>query len=636
MRNIGILLVLIFFSPLSTASADNYIGVSLSGLQQRTMKHDGCEAIAIDRVSGIVVDRSGDIIIFGKKGCEHTITVDDIVVALRGALTSSQPPGVIMVKEYLPGSTGVRLIYSGGVAGTSVAQYMTESLSIFYRLSAGTGRGPDGYWPYPDKEKVKFNLYPRGNECSSMSGEIAFVLQGFGIMLMTNSVKNMARIGNDVKQWMVQAQERHEELEELYPALKKLSNFMRLSILFGKIKDKMDNSRWDFFLQKYRPGRFLHQKRLNLDYSKVVIEGVSSRNDYLKCHTNSDLEGLVKKVLTAKTKAEEDVSFALNFSDEKGFARDDFAILVQRLKEVDLFKKSIFIDIGFKETVPVLKTIYAEQLYTNRTCAAKSFRDLVKSAIHEAGNTNRHWAAFYKEFFSGKRLLGDQKPALVIVSDDITPGWDNLNKINTLMDQFTLYLVPRSNLDFIAASLEFTSAIDEIPRVGEGKMGIIVSYHDESLELHLNSLRDTIGKENVLINPTTDEFLKFLSNRSFETLFIDIEVVDGRIKLKDWVVGRFEILNLNRFDNIKYLAFGYFGTNSRKSWDWEILRIFSMKGVGMISLTRQSLDKKKVKKRILGFTKLLKGKDYNYLRTSSLSQVLSPNEKTIFWKKIPK
>jgi hypothetical protein len=635
MRNIGILLVLIFVSPLTSASANDYIGVSLSGLQQRTMKDVGCEAIAIDRVSGIVVDKTGDIIIFGKKGCEHTITVDDIVVALRGALTPSQPPGVKMVEEYLPGATGVRLIYSGGVAGTSVAQYMTESLSVFYRLSAGTDRGPDGSWPYPDNERIKFDLYPHESGCSSVPGEVAFVLQGPGIMLMTKSVEKMAGIGNDVKQWMVQAHERHEELEELYPALKKLGNFMRLSTLFGKIKDKVDSSRWNFFLQKHRPGRYLHQERLDLDYSEVVIEGVSSRNNYLKCRVNTGLEELVKKVLSARAEADEDVGFAIDFSGERYCALDNFTTLVQRLKEVDMFEKSIFIDIGFKETVPVLKTIYAKQLYTNRTYAAKSFSDLVKSAIHEAGDTNRHWAAFYKEFLSEKRFLGDHKPALVIVSNDVTPGWENLNKIDPLMDQFTLYLVPRNDLDFIAASLEFTVAFNEIPRVGEGKMGIIVSYHDESLVLHLNSLRNEIGKKNILINPTMDGFLKFLGNRSFETLFIDVDFIDGCIKLKDGELGRFEILNLNRFDNIKYLAFGYFGTNSRKSWNWEILRIFSKKGAGLISLTRQGFDEKDVKKRISGFTELLKGENYNYLRTSSLSQVLSPNGKTMFWKEIP-
>ncbi|MBI5222794.1 hypothetical protein HY990_00065 [Candidatus Micrarchaeota archaeon] len=631
-----ILLLLILLPSMVKAEAEEYMAISLERLQRAGLKST---SIPINLVIGIIIDDSGDIIIIGQRGNSDVITIDDIVLTFKGASMSFQPPGVNTIEDYSPGSSRTRVVFSGGIKNTSVGKYMTESIEKLYLLAEGKTKTPSGFWRYPEVQRLKFSFYPDNEGCFKGRSSRVFIhsLSMLGITLMPEK-----GLINDVdikaRDWVDQVLERYTELENKYSVFRRQRNFLRLITLFYFVKDEIRKDMWKQFLKEHQIGSVYTPDLLDFKYSRNIVGGVSCliKEEKKGCAVNEKLDELQKIVIGLKKSDPNKWFFSFSFPLKKALSQDDKILeLVEKLKEAGLYDKSLFLQIDMNRFPSVLKIFSKDNYYTHHTTAARQLRGLIRQTEKEIEGFNLSWKKLHEEYISPYlNKLNSKDPFLVFVSNDVTPEWVNLERVEFLTEKFNVIVVPQENGDFFNTTAVFLDRFERIPLIDGKKIGVVVSTQNEHLIQKLSDLKSIIGEERVLINPTKYELRMYLKKTTIEALLIDVEMGDEVMMLRDGSMSYNEILSLNRVDHIRYLAMGVFGINGLKSWDRTILKVLQSKGVGIIGISRQKASNEEIQARIERFEDVLEDEGYRYQSVLVLSRIIS-NEKIIFMDRIP-
>ena len=626
------LITIILISLDANAADGNYVGLSLARLQSKIINGAYFDPIVIENIIGIMIDETGDIILFGRRGQISCLSIDDIIISFRIALESRHSMGVLMYKEYLPNATGMRLIYSGDVDNTGVGHCLADCLSVFHKLA--NGEEPE-IESFGDK-RVKLKLTPQEDGCrSGPFGKSIYLLDGPGFTIKIKDSESKGKINKKTDQWVNQILTKSEELEAKYPPLRKLSNLYRLSILFAKIKNKVDTSKWNLLLNHYKIYTTIPRFKLKFDDTSVVVEEITFKQGGLECDEVKDASIAFTTIGNKISKKKDTILFDFDSIGADEFFKDAHYCFFQKLKKTNLNDNCIFMNLNTQKNPPVLESAVEDQVIENQP-AAPAFQKLVNSIANDIDDLDTPWNHFYKELRSGNKISYKEKKQMVICSEKIQPSWINFYYINTLKDWFEIYLVPmKKDEDFITSAEAFVSSFEEIPFINRANIGFILSNIDDAQLDLIRELEAIVGSENMLINPTSSRFLQFLGNRSLDTLFIDIGFNNNEIVMRDGTLNHIDILNLDRMDHIKYLAFGLFQNMPNRSWNWDIFRIIDMKGVGLISFTRPSEEKKVMNARLSEIIKLLGDKENNYEKVSSINQMLPSSGQTVFWREIP-
>jgi hypothetical protein len=625
MKRVSRLLIIIYFFAVTLAWAEDHVAVSLLKLQKAAASNSSLgDSIPISHVIGVLVDKSGDIRLIGKKGENSPITLDDIALALRGAFSLSQPPGVITIRDFVPGSSGTRLIYSGGIANTTVGAYMAKSVENLYALSQGKSPTPKGFWSYPPVPKIKLRINAAHNACIAASNTLAFILEKPGILLQPENGTNI-NMDFRVTEWLRQVQERHEEIERLYPALHKLRNFLDLYQLFSLIKSKTRKSIWHYFLEEYQPTYTHTPKSFDFNNANNIVSGISPKTE--QCSVNWRLNQLRNQIISLSADAEKlYFEFPLKFKHHKD--KDQKAQIVKKLKEVGL--NGLLLNLKTLKTPPVLKFFHDTQFYTQQTSVARKLKGLITQTVKK-GNITRGWAKFYAAYLSSLVTAKDYKPALVLVADKVGQNWINLDKVDALMAHFDLFIVSQQNQAFSAAVLNFLDKVGRVPLIADSynHIGIIVSTSDKALIKEIKSIKGV----HILINPTKSQFRKWIINPAIKVLLLDVPFGKGYLKLRDGNLNYKDILKLKRLDHIKYLALGLLNRHDRV-WDERVLKALQTKGVGIFSITRTEGTRRRLLESVQEIKNLLQEESIAFYQTIlRLPQLIKA--KAIFWEKMP-
>jgi len=622
MKRVSGLLVIIYFFAVSLAWAEEHVAVSLFKLQKAASTSSVGDSISISSVVGVFVDKSGDIFLIGKKGEKSAITLDDIALALRGVFSLSQPPGVITISDFVPGSSGTRLIYSGGIANTSVGAYMATSVESLYALSQGKAPIPKGFWREPSVPRLR--VHTAHNACIAASNTFAFILEKPGIVLLPEDGTNM---DVRVKEWLRQVQERHEEIESLYPALHQLRNFLDLYQLFSLVKGKTRKSMWHYFLEKYQPIYTHTPMSFDFNNANNIVSGISPRT--VQCSVNWRLNRLRNQVISRQRASAEGWYFELSLKLMPH--KNEKKQIVKKLKEVGFFRNSLLLSLKTLSMPPVLKFFHDTQFYTQRTSVARKLKGLITQTVKK-GTVTRGWEDFYAAYLSSLVTeTADSKPALVLVADDVGQNWINLDRVDALTAHFDLFIVSQQNKKFSAAVLSFLDKFGRVPLIVDSHIGIVVSTSDKTLIKKIKSLDGIL--DHILINPTKSQFRKFLRNPFINVLLLDVPFGNGYLKLSDGNLSYKDILKLKRLDHIKYLALGLL-SHHKRVWDKRVLKALQTKGVGIFSLTRNKGER--LQNRLQKLKKILQEDSVTlYQSILRLPRLVKADGKVTFWEKIP-
>ena len=186
------------------------------------------------------------------------------------------------------------------------------------------------------------------------------------------------------------------------------------------------------------------------------------------------------------------------------------------------------------------------------------------------------WKEFYNNYLStlskptywnsrdGKRVK--LKPILIIKSNEVNYKYANLEKVPVLVDNFIIFIASkyREAKDVTETTAqELVTKINNIPRLS--KENVVFAIRPPGMtkdklsewEETIKELEKVVGKENVLFNPTKEEFSRMLNNRGKEIVVIELTHTNHGIVLKgnERYTSR-DVFKGGDLSHIKYLIAG--------------------------------------------------------------------------------
>ena len=183
---------------------------------------------------------------------------------------------------------------------------------------------------------------------------------------------------------------------------------------------------------------------------------------------------------------------------------------------------------------------------------SKEFRKLMEDST-ASGSSERltgDWDKFYDKNLSHltnqktSTSFSDsgikRKPVLIIKSNMVNYKYDNLEKVKALRDNFIIFIASdgqHGKSTSEKSAKELARKIKNIPKIKRDNTVFIIRLPDEvanspirrEWDIEVDKLRDIVGKENVLFDPSKDEFSKILEKRGKDIIAIEMTHTDKGI-----------------------------------------------------------------------------------------------------------
>ncbi len=185
------------------------------------------------------------------------------------------------------------------------------------------------------------------------------------------------------------------------------------------------------------------------------------------------------------------------------------------------------------------------------------------------------------------------KPILIIKYNEVNYKYANLERVPVLKDNFIIFIASknREGKDVAETSAEaLVTKINHIPGLSKENVLFAIRLPRMKKEMHkeweetITELERLVGRENILFNPSKQEFTRMLNNRKKEIIVIELTHTDKGITLKG--NERFNTRDVflgGDLSHIKYLIAGLGTCSLPRLENGKLAAAFRKKGVGIMN-----------------------------------------------------
>ncbi len=200
------------------------------------------------------------------------------------------------------------------------------------------------------------------------------------------------------------------------------------------------------------------------------------------------------------------------------------------------------------------------------------------------------------------------KPILIIKVNEVNYKYANLEKVPVLADNFIIFIASKTR---DVSEVSETSAntivakINNIPKLNKNNMTFIIRLPEvskvekQNWDKEINSLQNLVGRENVLVDPSKEEFENMLQKRGKDVVVFELTHTDRGILLKN--DERYTSKNIQQgteLSHIKYLISGIGTCNLPRLEDGRFTASLREKGVGIINTSNKEVSTEIALKRL--------------------------------------
>ncbi|WP_282610860.1 hypothetical protein [Pelagibius sp. Alg239-R121] len=617
------------------AESFDLIVVSLARVQKEAAANTTEPKLPIDHLNAIVVGVGGDLLLIGRKTTSAPLELEDVVLALRALIGSSQPPGVRMSPDVRTRSTSYKLLYSGGIRHTSVGAAMTVGLQALNRIAAGQTKVPPGFWIHPGSDEGRTGLIPHRVRCDAITGSKIAVIDEPGVSIAV-STKSKDRNNLDIVEWNRQLLEEYAALTRTHSAFQRIRNFLALYEALDALRKNIRASNWAYLLNAYRvtdvqTRRSLEWRADNAVFTTVGVGAVRQRG----CRADAALASVRRTLLSRIEKDSESAVrlSALEFTTLSPQRDQRLARTESHLRALGLTNQAVFLSIRLSVNPPMMSIIPGSRSSTRRTNDARLLKDLILRATDE-NHVGDDWEAFHRDhiapFVSAER---QSRPLIGLISDNVDADWLAIAQEAGFGSSGMLFPITANNNDPLDSILRLTTRMMAVPTLARSRVHAVLVRTEDSVNDWAKILKRTLGPDRVLINPNKGEFLEFLGKPEIDVLLLDGRFRQGGFVVRDGNVGYESILALRRLDHIRFLAINALDSGQSRIWDRDIIHALQANGVGIISVSRGTgatgLD------RLRALVEMLHDPKMAQLRAFVLPDVIAPAGGTTYWGQFP-
>lgn len=314
-----------------------------------------------------------------------------------------------------------------------------------------------------------------------------------------------------------------------------------------------------------------------------------------------------------------------------------------------ILKNSLMLDLFVESKDSVYLNIVDSQNEVHEVDleAAKDLRRLVNVTTKTRGKLGRtllrQWEDFYNTHLAslakptywlspeGKEVT--LKPILIIKSNEVNYKYANLERVPVLADNFLIFIASKET-----SAKELTNKINNIPKLTRENAVFAVRLPKMDREIQreweeaVAELESIVGKENVLFNPSKEEFDRMLHNQDKEVVVIELTHTDRGIVLKDnEKYTSKDILEGDNLSHIKYLVTGPGTCSLPRLEKGDFIDALREKGVGVMNTSYREVLSETALKRLKKIIHILrKIEEYNlpaYRVFDIIDQLLGISEK---------
>jgi len=185
-----------------------------------------------------------------------------------------------------------------------------------------------------------------------------------------------------------------------------------------------------------------------------------------------------------------------------------------------------------------------------------------------------------------------------------------------LADNFTIFIASKTkeakNVSETSAK-ELVSKINNIPKINRENIVFVIRLpamnksEQEKWQQEIGELREVIGEQNVLFNPSRDEFNKMLQNRGKDIIAVEMTHTDKGIILKnnERYTSR-DVLRAGDLSHIKYLLSGLGTCQLPLLEKGNFSASLRKKGVGIVNASYREVSTEIALKRLRELINILK------------------------------
>lgn len=565
-----------------TANAQTYTAVSLKRIVD-LKRFDQTTHLSV--VWGIVIDAENDWIVVGTTDSSRAMTCDELLVSAKNAVGQDPAPGVRAIRDFVPGSSKIRLVYTADIANTIWGGHLARSMVAFNAFADGRGRIPGDFGKYPIEDRVKMDIIPETSNTACSDAKQAFVVSPAGMRLSTPVPGTGTNGERPLYQWIQQVNERMPELIASSNDLRRLNNFMQLSRLFRLADGHTPSTTWKQSLMEYQPKVVYTAEHLDDDYQRSVVESIFTRSTRSPCLSDARVVRLHEAVTAAKRNTAKDrFQFRFQLPQFKDIRYGRLAALMNICKQYNLTRNSYFLDFTSDPKSPQLKIFYADRYYTLSTKTARELWALLRQTEH--GPTKglpSAWQQFRKSRLAP--IIGQgrgRRPFLAIVSNHLTPHWFNLSDVPSMGKDFDLVVSKKNKRSFFDAAVNSVKQWHALSKLSAGQTAFIASSQSDTQLKKLGKIAALFPPDRFVINPSIEQFRKTIMNRDIRVVITDLPFNRKTIRLQDGYFTIRDIMYLGRIDHIRLLLVRVFGMHSVV--DPTVLEAFRSNGAGMIAV----------------------------------------------------
>lgn len=214
------------------------------------------------------------------------------------------------------------------------------------------------------------------------------------------------------------------------------------------------------------------------------------------------------------------------------------------------------------------------------------------------------------------------KPILIIKSNEVTYKYANLEKVPVLAKNFVIFIASKTkeSKDIPETSAkDLVTKINGVPTLSRENVVFAIRLPEmrkeeqAQWESEIAELERVVGKENVLFNPSKDDFNRMLQNRGKEIIVIELTHTDRGITLRE--NERYtskDLLECGDLSHIKYLIAGPGTCSLPRLEKGNFAATLREKGVGIMNTSYREVSTEIALKRLRELIRILKDvEEYN-------------------------
>lgn len=578
------------------------------------------------------------------------------------------------------------VVYFGGIKNTRPGLFAFYCDYWMKQLAAGKINVPlEKFSRYSDlvidNQKIlsvgkgnRFWFYPKESQFTISPDYEIMLLQKSGVEVLTEEqhfifekklfkdLYSSKKIDPFAKKFTDQFTTRYGELSSVYPDLARLKNFFALCELFKWAEKRGIQLRlWKYLLYECNPVQVHTPSKA--DTVKVMLFSLGTRALFLVGGVQGEIRLPAKPIIDKSGKLvtlrktiyisrpSSDAIYWEYSSEERLYANSP--VIERRLKDIKEagrnLRNGLIIDLFVcGENVTYGNIVDSSgRVKGIAPDATNELRHLIKSTVNTKAKLGeqflKKWDSFYDTHLkslnkptywnSPDDKLIKLKPVLIIKSNEVNYKYANLEKVPALADNFIVFIASKQREGKNVAKTtaeELTKKIKDIPRLSRENVvfairpprsGVAEDMRKKWKETTVR-LEQVVGIENVLFNPSKQDFTKMLNNQEKEIIVIELTHTEEGITLNgNEIYTSLDILKGGNLSHIKYLIAG--NTCSLPQLEkGELAAAFRKKGVGIMNTSFGKVSMDTVLKRLRELIRVLENIDGYDLPTYYLPDII--------------